>query len=93
MVDDNVESYRAAIQAAAICSQMLTQHDIPKLLEDISRAEALGPIMDPTLYREKARAMQQDKELLKAAAPLRELGVAMQRAAAAIQAVKGGDHA
>lgn len=71
MPDPKVLEYQAAIHACMLARHLLWQHDIPALLEDIAHAESVGPILDPTLYREKARAMEQDRELLRAALPLR----------------------
>jgi hypothetical protein len=65
--------YQSAVKTAALCAQMLAQFDIPELLTAIERGHAFGPILDPTLYRDKAKAMNEDKELLQAANHLREL--------------------
>lgn len=65
-----VEEYRSAVLSCAMAARLLNGHDIPALLAAIDRAEAFGPILDPTLFREKSRAMSEDKRLLKAALPL-----------------------
>jgi hypothetical protein len=62
--------YQAAVGSCALVGSMLTQYDLPAMLNAIERAEAIGPMIDPTLYREKAEAMGQDKDLLEAALPL-----------------------
>lgn len=72
-VSEKVEEYRAAIVCVALCGKLLAQHDLPALLAAIERAEAVGPIVDPTLYREKAKAMEEDREAMRAALPLRTL--------------------
>jgi hypothetical protein len=59
---------------AKLCADLLAQHDLPGLLRDIERAHAAGPILDPTLYRDKAKAMDEDAELLRAALKLRAFG-------------------
>lgn len=64
------ETYRAAVQAAVLCAKMLHQWPLPELLRDIEHAHAVGPILDPTLYRDKNSAMDEDAELLRAALPL-----------------------
>ena len=71
--DPNVILYQSAVKTAALCAQMLAQFDIPELLHAIERGHAFGPILDPTLYRDKHKAMDEDKELLEAANRLREL--------------------
>lgn len=69
-----IAEYQAAVRATALVASMLVQYDLPELLAAIGRAEAVGPILDPTLYREKARAMDEDKALLEAALPLWQMG-------------------
>lgn len=76
----DVELYRSAVQASALCAGLLAQHDIPKLLRDIGHSHSIGPILDPTLYRDRSRAMDEDAEILRAALPLRNLGVRLERA-------------
>ncbi len=79
MTDEaKIAEYRAAIQAAVVASKMLVIHDVPDLLEAIERAHAVGPMLDPTLYRDKAKAMDEDKEILEAALPLWRLGRKLQ---------------
>jgi len=65
--------YQAAVLAAVLCAGILSEHDIPSLLAAIDSAESLGPLLDPTLWREKHQAMQEDREVLRAALPLWEL--------------------
>lgn len=62
--------YQAAVGSCALVGSMLTQYDLPEMLRAIEHAEAMGPMIDPTLYREKADAMDEDKTLLEAALPL-----------------------
>lgn len=71
--------YRQAVQSAAMAARMLMQHDLEAVIAAIDRAAALGPVLDPTLYREKARAMQEDRELLMAAKPLWDWGKTLWR--------------
>jgi hypothetical protein len=66
----NEERYQAALKACAEACRIVSQHDIRGLIEAIDHAHAVGPIVDPTLYRDKAEAMEQDRELLQAALPL-----------------------
>lgn len=62
-----IEEYRQAVMTAALCRQLLAQHDLPVLLRAIESADAFGPILDPTFYREKAGAMEEDRRMLEAA--------------------------
>lgn len=70
----SVEEYQSAVVAAKLCANMLAGHDITKLLNAIERADAVGPMLDPTLYRDKQKAMHEDKELLQAALKLARFG-------------------
>jgi hypothetical protein len=67
-----VEEYQAAVRAAALCAALLRQHDIPKMLAAISRADTVGWAIDPTLYRAKQGAMHEDEKLLESALRLSE---------------------
>jgi hypothetical protein len=68
------EEYQAAVRACALVASMLTQYDLPDLLQRIERADAFGPILDPTLWRDKQEAMDEDRKLLEAALPLWAMG-------------------
>ena len=69
-----VAEYQAAVQAVVLAAKLLRQHPLPDLLRDIERAHAVGPILDPTLYRSKNQAMDEDAKMLRAALPLWRLG-------------------
>ena len=61
------ESYITARMACEVARKLLEGHNFDELLADIDRADALGPLLDPTLYREKHRAMEEDAEVFRAA--------------------------
>jgi hypothetical protein len=65
-----IEEYQNTLRVCAMLSGLVGEHDIPKMLEMIERADSIGGMIDPTLYREKHGAMMEDKELLEAALPL-----------------------
>ena len=69
-----VADYQAAVVACAVAARMLRGFDLPKLLEQIDRADALGPILDPTLWRDRSPLMQEDRALLHAALGLWKFG-------------------
>lgn len=69
----DVETYQQAVQSCALAAAIVRQYDVPALLRAIERAHAVGPILDPTLYRDKAGAMDRDRQLLEAAMPLWKL--------------------
>jgi len=73
------EEYQAAVHAAALAAQLLAEHPLPKLLDSIGTADAVGPMFNPTLWLEKRDAMLQDKRLLEAALPLHKLGKEMKQ--------------
>jgi hypothetical protein len=64
------EEYQNTLRICAMTAGLIGEHDIPKMLEMIERADSIGGMIYPTLYREKHGAMMEDKELLKAALPL-----------------------
>ena len=65
-----IQHYQQAVMCCHVAGQMLARFDLDFLLTAINRAEAVAPLTDPTLYREKSEAMNRDKEILKAARPL-----------------------
>lgn len=85
--------YQAAVGTCALVGVMLTEHDLPGMLNAIEHAEAVGPMIDPTLYRNKHEAMGHDKDLLEAALPLwrwakKQKEIAEQKAKAAAEGAK-----
>lgn len=64
------EEYTAALMICAGSARSLSLIDVPDMLRRIENAEAVGPILDPTLYRAQSQKMAEDKELLEAALPL-----------------------
>lgn len=68
----DVEFYKSARMACEIAKSLLEQHDFSTLIAAIDRADSIGPVLDPTLWREKHRAMLEDREVF--AAALRFLG-------------------
>ena len=66
--------YHAALLAAVGAAHILASHDLDVLLNAISRADAAGALLDPTLYRDKAQAMHEDRTVFEAALPLWRLG-------------------
>ncbi len=67
---DHVADYRAAVLACHQARALLHEHDLPSLLAAIERAETTGPALDPTLWREKAKLMEQDRDIIRAAMAL-----------------------
>lgn len=68
----DVEIYKSARMACELARTLLEQHDFSKLVAAIDRADAIGPLVHPTLWRDKNKAMLEDREVF--AAALRFLG-------------------
>jgi len=62
-----IAEYRDAVRRAAFAASMLIAIDFDKMLREIDHADAVGALLDPTLYREKSKAMHEDRALLVAA--------------------------
>jgi hypothetical protein len=66
----NAADYQAAVVACHLARALLHDYDLPSPLRAIEHSEAVAPILDPTLYREKAKAMGQDRDIIRAAMAL-----------------------
>jgi hypothetical protein len=85
---EQISEYRSALLLILNSARVMTVVDLPKLLSDIEHAHAVGPMLDPTLYREKMRAMDEDKEILTAALPLWKLAKKLEERARAAESEK-----
>ncbi len=86
--DEQISEYRSALLLILNSARVMTVIDLPKLLAAIEHSHALGPMVDPTLYREKMRAMDEDKEILTAALPLWKLAKKLEERARAAESEK-----
>lgn len=77
-----VEQYRADMTAVYTAAALLADVPVDRMLAAIDTADAVAPILDPTLYQRQARAMHEDRDALRAAVPLAELGRALRARAA-----------
>lgn len=62
------EEYRNLLRSCYDLAIMANALDLGKLNEAVNmadRAEAIGPIVDPTLHKEKGKALSEDIKLLK----------------------------
>lgn len=66
--------YESGLQAVYLAASLLAQHDLPAMLAAITRADSIGAILDPTLYRDRQKAMHEDQEAINAALRLAALG-------------------
>ncbi len=69
-----LEQYRADMALVYLAANVLADVPVERMLAAIDTADAMGPILDPTLYQRHARFMHQDRDVLRAALPLAELG-------------------
>ena len=81
------DRYRQSVITVVLASRALVDLDLPAILESIERAHVIGPFMDPTLYRDKMDAMNEDRDLLTAALPLWRWAQTVKAAAAAEKGV------
>jgi hypothetical protein len=77
------EQYQEKLLTILVAARTISDVDVPDLLQRINRADTLGALLDPTLYRKKHGAMMEDKELLEAALPLWRAGKALEERARA----------
>lgn len=73
----DADTYTAANIQVALVAELLEQLPLAEMLDAQAHAEAAGPIVDPTLFRSKAKAFQVDMNrtriLRKAQRALQEL--------------------
>jgi hypothetical protein len=63
------EEWRDQLLTVIAAGTLLSTVDVPGMIARMGLADALGPMLDPTLYRDRAKAMDQDRDLLNAALP------------------------
>lgn len=79
---ERIAEYRAAVTQVVMAARVIGSHDLPGLLAAIETSHAVGPMLDPTLYRDAAKAMDEDADVLRAAMPLYRLAERLERKAA-----------
>jgi hypothetical protein len=62
--------YVNAVNTVQIAAGLLTTLDLAEVLNCMERADALGPILDPTLYKDASERMDAQRRLIQAALPL-----------------------
>lgn len=78
------DEYMAAQNALLMSANLLQGHDLAAFLRRVDQAEAVAPIVDPTLYRRAGQRLAGTRELARA-------GLAFQAAAAALRGVVAGE--
>lgn len=61
------EEYRFAHQNITMAYQLLSALPLQEILAAQQRAHTIGPMLDPTMYRDKMQAMVEDESLFRAA--------------------------
>jgi hypothetical protein len=82
----NRTAYINATNTVQIAAGLLTTLDLAEVLTCMERADALGPMLDPTLYKEAAERMDAQRRLIQAALPLQ---AEMRRQHAALEKGQG----
>lgn len=74
----NAAEYQRVLHSAhglrALARQIARDGALDEAIAAISHADSVGPILDPTLYRERQAAMEQDEVTLRAVRVLAQLG-------------------
>lgn len=60
------EEYVLRLHHAWLMASIVREMPLAKMIDIMERADAFGPIVDPTLYREKKDALAQDLRLVRA---------------------------
>lgn len=63
-------AYTDAMTGVQIAAGILREIDLAGVLNAMEHADALGPILDPTLYKSASAKMDQQRALVRAALPL-----------------------
>lgn len=71
--------YRLYLHQAWMIAQLVDSLPAGDMLNAISQAEAIGPILDPTLYRDKASRMMEDRRLLESLANVKVVLASLER--------------
>ena len=66
------EEYSNHLRTAYLFASLSASIPAQEMVDMLSRSEAIAPLLDPTLWREKGKAASEDKELLHALAAFQE---------------------
>ena len=67
-----IAEYRRVVALLWSIAHLVDGMKLSDLLESGEKADIMGPILDPTLYREKSNALREDMQLIRAFARLRK---------------------
>jgi hypothetical protein len=60
---ERIADHRSARLACEMARNLLAQYDFDALIQACNKAEAAAPLLDPTLWMKKGRAMEEDREV------------------------------
>lgn len=63
----DIDNWQGAVMASMVAAELLNAYPLAELVRAGERAESIGPLADPTLWREKHQALSQNLVVLKAA--------------------------
>jgi hypothetical protein len=69
-MEEKQANYEQVITHIGLFARIIHEHDIPGMLEDIDKADAFGPYLDPTLWMKNRKGLRENKEALEAVLPL-----------------------
>lgn len=69
--------YLVDLERVYLAAALLADIPVERMLNAIGLADAFGPMVDPTLYRDGVDRMNEDRGALRAALPLIQLGRAL----------------
>lgn len=66
------EAYLASVRAChtILALAATVQMPLDQVLGAMGRAEGMGPVLDPTLYKDKIKALLEDREVVEAVIPI-----------------------
>ena len=59
------EDYQVRLISAWACAHFLMDTTVIDLFRQADKAQAIGPILDPTLYRDNAGKLGEDRDMLR----------------------------
>lgn len=60
------DNYAPTLASLWAHAHLLAEQPLAEMIAAAERADAIGPLLEPTLYREKSRVLHEDLEMLRA---------------------------
>ncbi len=68
--NERIDDHATIVKTVVMIARTLNVYDIPKAIEAATRALELAPYIDPTAWMRNHKALEEDREMLRAALPL-----------------------